>query len=698
MEEGEGAVSVTCNWCKQPCDNGSRAPVLALPCKHVGCTQCVRTCVVTAKEDRCCFKCKGKKARCADCKRKYRRNCPVCKAKVTKYTIEGAPVIEAAAVANEEVAAVGAEAEGVKKEEASSPELTEFQKKVREAKNARDLMLAVPLFDFPEDWACCVCSFNFDHRTIIPMHVTECFAIEFDYRNRNADRGQARGCEHTFCSVCLNKEMKENGDGARCYICRASIRLCEVNMPLLKKMAEFKDGCYLGLVPLLNSTSKELSKLQDEMVDMKKHGSAPVMKKQLDESLAREAATRDTLVRCRALLNATSQRQQQLTQEIADMTAGIKEVETNTGYLVDEVLDLRLGLVNDGTLTMSQTGIDLREDKVTEDGTVYHRLEIQVGKGNKKRTIVTGLSQQNMTPSYQTAVKRLREYDAVATAKATYQKGTDSLLLPTPEEVNDSFFAHGRDHLVQRGSWVHQHMMQNVNTVEATFDGVGVDDPVTGSLAEGRIYQVVNSKALEAALQAYRKLAEEEKQKTSRKTDIAAKKKKLANAAAKIKAATAKLNEEGEGEKSPKTPSPPPPQEDAPAPPPPPEKKKKATASGLKKGFLRPATAPSPAAAASVAAAPVRSATLNGRPIFITDQSQQQPRQQQSSSYVTPTAYRGRNSLIADRWDEMARRTPVRDPGVTNAVRHEDEVVAPPPVPRIASAQHQARNPESIFE
>ncbi len=507
---------IVCPWCEKVCDAGFRCPVIAKPCKHVGCMDCVRRAVAPAAMNQ-------RKAAI----------CPVCKELVRTFTIDGAPLpyqIEKGGGEEDDEKDDDDDGDSKGKEEDDGgdkkEEFTRLKQRIEALNKELDELKddgGVKDMDLGElkqlqgtepndDWSCMVCSFNYDNASRLPMCVAECYAIAADHHQPKMDRGLAPGCGHSLCESCM-MHLLGKGDPI-CYTCRSYVKGFAVNVPLVRAIASFKNGYYLHLVLQLNDSANK----QNEMVlEVRKLKEEYAGFDQLKEKVTRLEKQVATLEASAALLGtqraeyygkwtASSAQVKRLDQDLTRATKRLQATMSINKVLFDEA----------GTMARSQLGIEHPlEGRQDPD-----KVVLNIQSRDRKTTMYYGRKRKELSPEERGSVQRIEQYN-----DAEMDDLFDDAEPPKVEDVRQSWMVIGgpnqgmdggqpqhQQTLVLMGSWLHERIMSKNNTVEATFDAPPPPPVVMEEVAaEGpmKMYCVVSRDALESALVAYERLVKE---------------------------------------------------------------------------------------------------------------------------------------------------------------------------------------------
>ncbi len=480
---------VPCPWCKKDCDAGFRCPVIAKPCLHVGCMDCVRRAVAPASMNS-----------------HKQTMCPVCAQTVRTFTIEGAPISRVVAAVVEEKKA---------EEKAAVVALSSKGKEEQEEQDVGGVM-AMELDELKqlrgtepdETWVCIVCAFNYDNATRVPVCVSACYAIAADPHMPKLDRGLAPGCGHNICEQCM-LELFAKGDPT-CYTCRAYIKDFGINVPLLRKIAAFRGGYYLSLVLQLNDSAKK----QHEMTmafrkreeDFKRFDTIKVAaderKTQLEECQKQLSAARTGRDEFQTKYNAANNRANTLDQQCAKATERLRAAMGINKMLYDEVIALRLQAMEAGLIPRSQLGLEYDVEQSVD------KVVLKVLSRDRKTTMYYGRRWKELSSEERGAIDRIRTHNK----REREGEAGELACLPTDDEIEQSHKATASGQpLVRVGSWLHERIMSKVNTVEATFDApssVGAGGG-GGMVEEMAMYCAVSSEALVIAVSAYERMRKE---------------------------------------------------------------------------------------------------------------------------------------------------------------------------------------------
>ena len=496
----------TCPWCALKYDATFKRPAIALPCKHVGCLACLRKALLKPQTE--------------EEREKRVRSCPLCKTRVQKYTIEGAPYVIVLEVEKEKKntgpillssvhnveMAVSKTSEQFRTERIPDMSLDEIDKEFKD-----------PYLE-PDGWGCMICYKMYDHKNNKPVMVSECYAIAFNSSDPDADRGLAPGCEHAFCGTCANRALYSDSG---CYVCRSFIKSFSVDLKLLREIVAFHDGHYAGLVAANNEWIAKVDTLTKEVARMDKDNKAVVeLRAELtrmteikeifrSQSVAFEGQARKSKTEHDGLLQLWGKVSVERNQAVEQL----KEVMTINDALFNEIITLRLQCVDEGVLSPMHFGVTYPTylPAPMHGKTV---LKVDVGPPSvRTKCLFYGRETSTLKPNDHAVLKRVRDVSDLVDEFSGNEATGREIRLPTDEELEASYLEIPRsnnqvDHetLVCRGSWLHKYILDNAHTPEATFDGPAVTDASTGQLTTGKTFQVVNKMALDAALGAHRRL------------------------------------------------------------------------------------------------------------------------------------------------------------------------------------------------
>lgn len=485
--------AIVCPWCKKDCDTGFKRPVVAKPCGHVGCYDCLRRAVTQ----------RGTK-------------CPCCPAIIKTFTIEGAPSVEKE---KEEERQPAEEEEGemdLDQLRATVKRLTEeLEKDKQEDEDGGvipmelDELRGMECPELDDDWTCVVCTLTFDNKKNMPMVVSSCYPTKRDHHMPNADRGLAPGCGHTLCERCAMELLSKTDP--QCYMCRAHVKDFSVNVSLLQKISTFKGGYYMALAIQLNEVVWREQDLLKKLTDLKaEYPQFEAIKRKAEErkeELRRNEQTIESLNRHVRLVENTvavsTESQKRLDGITKRLTAQLKQTAQVNKHLFDEVIALRLQAMDMGLIPPGMLGLSVQENRFT-------------GRETKVTVHVTSRDRRILM-SYGRRSGDLVSSDAATFARINEASTSSSLTVSNvPDTVEQSFveLANGKK-LVQVGSWLHRQIWSKSNSPEGTFDAPQPQEG-GGEGGDARFYQPVDQGILEGALAVHRRLLLEREEEEAR--------------------------------------------------------------------------------------------------------------------------------------------------------------------------------------